>query len=279
MKKLCLFFLVLVNSLTLNAQNYEEKYPKDKLHIPKGLGIHTDLAYSSYLVEVDSSEMNSAIDYSVLEATLGVSYVYGSWMWGMYGKFLVDEVNSNMYVVTTHKQLTNQAQIDKKEFALYTNYTLFQKEKRSLRLNVIYKESQLNAKDSYSSFNDYKSYFYYDTKGVALSVVYADKLSEEHSYFISSGVLHSRARVKISETVNSIEQDAFIDNGSSATGVKVTLGYSYTLSNHLIFTVRGDAWRLNFSKLKVHSQVGDSLPKATLKEQSFSTYTGITWRF
>lgn len=279
MRNLCLFFLILLNPLTLNAENYEEKYPKDKLHIPKGLGIHTDLAYSSYLVEVDSSEMNSAIDYSVLEATLGVSYVYGSWMWGMYGKFLVDEVNSNMYVVTTHKQLTNQAKIDKKEFGFYTNYTLFQKEKRSWRLNVIYKESQLNAKDSYSSFNDYNSYFYYDTKGLALSLVYADKLNEESSYFISSGLLHSRAKVQISEAVNGVEQDAFIDNGSSATGVKVTLGYSYNISKNFIFTVRGDAWRLNFSKLKVHSHVGDSLPKATLKEQSFSTYTGLTWHF
>lgn len=275
MKKLCLFFLILLNPLSLTAQNYEEKYLKDKLHTPKGLGIHSDLSYSSYLVEVDSSEMNSAIDYSVVEATLGVSYVYGSWMWGMYGKFLVDEVNSNMYVVTTHKQLSNQAQIDKKEFGLYTNYTLFQK----WRLNLIYKESQLNAKDSYSSFNAYNSYFYYDTKGLALSLVYADKLNEESSYFISSGLLHSRAKVKISEAVNAVEQDAFIDTRSSATGAKVTLGYSYNISKSLIFTVRGDAWRLNFSKLKVDSQVGDALPRATLKEQSFSTYTGLTWRF
>jgi hypothetical protein len=270
---------MLLLPLFLMAKNSENRYYKDSLHIPKGLGIHTDLAYGSYLVEVDSSEMNSAIDYSVLEATLGVSYVYGSWMWGMYGKFLVDEVNSNMYVVTTHKQLTNQAQIDKKEFAFYTNYTLVQKENSSWRLNVIYRESKLDAKDSYSSFNDYQSYFSYDTKGLALSLVYADRLTEESSYFVSSGVLHSRANVKIDESVNRVNQDAFIDNHSSATGLKVALGYSYNFSKHLIFTIRSDAWRLNFSKLKVHSQVGDSLPKATLKEQSFSTYTGFTWRF
>ena len=263
----------------MDAQNNEERFWKNKFHIPSGLGIHSDFAYGSYLVEVDSSEMNSAIDYSVLETTLGLSYVYGSWMWGMYGKFLIDEVKSNMYLVNTKEQLTNQAQIDKKEFALYTNYMLFQKEQSSWRLNLIYQERELDAKDSYHSFNDYQSYFYYHTKGLALSLVYADKLNKKNSYFISSGVLYSRAKVKINETVNTLKQDAFIDDDSSARGFKVAIGYNYTISSHLLLSFRSDAWWLNFSKLNVNSEVGDSLPKATLKEQTVSSYIGLRWRF
>jgi len=269
----------LISTLFLNAQNNEERFWENKFHIPSGLGIHSDLAYGSYLVEVDSSEMNSAIDYSVLEATLGASYVYGSWMWGVYGKFLLDEVTNNMYVVNTKNKLTNHAQIDKKEFALYTNYMLFQKEQSSWRLNLIYQERELDAKERYRSFNDYQSSFYYHTKGLALSLVYADKLNKKNSYFISSGILYSRAKVKINETVNTLKQDAFITNDSSATGLKVSIGYNYTISNHFILSFRSDAWWLNFSKLKVNSEVGDVLPKATLKEQIVSSYIGLTWRF
>jgi len=270
---------MLIASLALNAQNNEERFLENSFHVPSGFGLHSDLAYSSYLVEVDSSEMNSAIDYSVLESTLGVSYVYGSWMWGVYGKFLLNEISSNMYMVNTDKKLTNHAKIDKKEFALYTNYMLFQNEKSSFRVNVIYRESELDATDSYRSFNDYQSYFNYDTKGLALSFVYAKKLNKKNSCFISSALLYSKANITIDETVNQLKQDAFIEADSSATGVKIALGYSYILSNYLIFTLRSDVWWLNFSKLHVQSQVGDSLPKATLTEQSFSSYMGLTWRF
>jgi hypothetical protein len=274
-----LLYLFFISTLFVDAQNYEEQYLKDKSHTASGLGIHGDLAYGSYLVEVDSSEMNSAIDYSVIEATLGLSYVYGSWMWGVYGKFLVDEVYNNMYVVTTQKKLSNQAKIEKKEFALYTNYTLFRKEQTSWRLNLIYRESRLNAKDDYNSFNNYESFFYYQTKGLALSLVYATKFNKRDALFMSLGILHSRAEVKISERVNRLKQDAFIEDDSSATGVKVSFGYSHNFSNRLIFTLRSDAWWLNFSKLKVQSQVGDSLPRAKLKEQTISSYMGLTWRF
>jgi len=273
------FYLFFINTLFVNAQNSEEQFWKNKFYTPSGFGVHSDLAYGAYLVEVASSEMNSAIDYSVLEATLGVSYVYGSWMWGGYGKFLVDEVTSNMYVVNTDKKLTNQAQIDKKEFAFYINYTLVQKKQSSWRFNLIYKESLLDAKNSYHAFNDYQSYFYYQTKGLALSLVYADKLNKKHGYFISSGLLQSRVKVSISETVNTIKQDAFIESDSSAIGLKMAFGYNYILSSHLILSFRSDAWWLKFSKLKVNSEVGDSLPKATLKEQTIGSYMGLTWHF
>ena len=272
-----LYFMVFFY-FNLNAQNYENKYLKDRFHTVKGLGLHTDLGYSSYQIEVDSSEMALAIDYDVLEYTLGLSYVYGSWMMGIYGKFLVDEVESNMFVTSTHQPLNNHATINKRESAFYINYTLSQQEQRSWRLNLLYRHSSLEAEDSFVSFYNYRSYFNYDTEGVALSLVYSHQIGEGF-YFLNTGVLYTQAEVKISDTIEERLQDVFVDDRNSAVGFKVAMGYSYNLTENLIFNLRADAWWLRFHSLKVASLVGDQLPKAELKEESFTTYTGFSWRF
>ena len=270
-----LFFL----ALGLNAQNFEDKFYRDSSFISKGFGIHNDLAYSSYLIEIDSSEIDAVIDYDLLEYTLGVSYVYGSFMSGMYMKLLVDEIQSNIYLSSTQKRLGDRSNIDKNEFSFYLNYHFLREEKSSWSLNLIYRESIFDAKDSYDSFHHYSSYFYYKSKGLALSFVYANAFLEKNSYFISAGVLYSQARVQVNESVDSIVQDAFIEENSHAMGLKVALGYNYNFSKNLIFNLRTDAWWLKFSKLNVNSKVGDTLPKARLKEESISSYLGFTWRF
>lgn len=266
-------------SLVLNAENYEEKVYKDSFHIPKGFGFHTDLGYSSYLVELDSSEVNSAIDYDVLEFTLGSSYAHGKWLWGIYGKFLVDELQSNMYVITTQRPLNDQANIDKDEFGIYVNYMLKQSDHEKWKLNVIYRYASLDAVDHYLSFHNYSSQFTYQTDGLALSLVYAQALNEEHSWFAQAGVIYSKAEVEMSESIDNNLQDSFIDERSHSLGAKLSVGYNYKVTNNLFFNIRADGWRHNFNKLTVTSRVGDSLPKATLKEHSFTTYSGVTWRF
>jgi len=276
MKKQIILILL---SLSLNAQNNEERFFKDKNAHADGFGLHSDVGYSSYLIELDSSELNSAIDYDVLEFTLGSTYSYEQWMFGLYGKFLLKELNSNMFVVTTQQKLGDQANIDKEEFGLYANYTLSQKENDAWRVNFIYRYSSLEAKDRYKEFNVYQSTFDYETQGVALSLVYAQTLNDKSSWFAQAGLLYSRAKVQLSESVNTQLQDSFVDDTAHALGGKVSLGYSYALSNQLFLTLRTDAWRLNFGELNVGSRVGDTLPKAKLKEQSFSTYTGLSWRF
>lgn len=276
MKKQIILILL---SLSLNAQNSEERFFKDKDAHADGFGLHSDVGYSSYLIELDSSELNSAIDYNVLEFTLGSTYSYEQWMFGFYGKFLLKELNSNMFVVTTQEKLGDQADIDKKEFGLYVNYTVAQRKHDAWRVNFIYRNSSLEAKDSYKEFNVYQSTFDYATQGVALSLVYSQVLSDHSSWFAQAGLLYSRAKVQLSESVNTQLQDSFVDDNAQALGGKVSLGYSYALSNQLFLTLRTDAWRLNFGKLNVGSRVGDSLPKAKLKEQSFSTYTGLSWQF
>ena len=272
-------YLLFLLTLGINAQNYEEKFYKDATDIPKGFGVHTDVGYSDYLVELHSSEVDSAIDYDVLEFTLGASYVYDKWLWGVYGKFLVDEFKSNMYVVTTQSPLDDKANISKDEFALYVNYRLKESANDVWKINLIYRYASLDATDSYVSFYNYASHFQYQTDGLALSLVYSQMLNERDSWFINSGLVYSRAKVEMSESINHNLQDSFVNDSTKAIGVKLSAGYNYKVTNKLFLNIRIDAWRHNFNKLSVTSRVGDSLPKAELKEQSFSTYTGLTWRF
>lgn len=271
--------LLTIASLPMYAENYEEKFLKDKTHIPKGFGFHTDLGYSSYLIELHSSEVDSAIDYDILELTLGVSYVYERWLWGSYAKFALDELKSNMYVVTTQSPLNNQAKIDKDEFALYANYTLQQSDTDIWRVNAIYRYALFDAIDTYHSFNHYSSQFDYQTDGLALSLVYVQTLQEDFSWFVQAGAVYSKAAVQMSEYINSNPQDSFVDERTYSLGTKFSMGANYKINAHLFLNLRADSWQHNFEKLTVTSRVGDSLPKATLKEQSFTTYGGLTWRF
>ncbi|CAA6798853.1 MAG: Unknown protein [uncultured Sulfurovum sp.] len=273
------FLLLCLLSLGLNAEINEDRFFKDLSSKVEGMGIHADLGYSSYLIELHSSEMDSAIDYDVLEATLGFSYVYDRWLLGTYGKFLVDEVQSNMYVVTTQSPLNDQARIDKEEFGLYVNYTLLENEKESWGLNGIYRYASLNASDTYDSFFHYVSYFKYQTDGLAFSLAYQRKVFEKGMLVANVGTLYSRAKVDMSESINGQFQDSFVDDSVNALGLKIALTYKYEYSKNLSLHLRTDAWKQKFDSLTVSSRVGDTLPSASLKEESYTTYVGVAWRF
>jgi len=276
MKKLVLLGIL---TLMLTAQDNGERFFEDKNAHANGFGLHADVGYSSYLIELDSSEINSAIDYDMLEFTLGTTYSYEDWMLGIYAKFLLKELKSNMFVVTTQEKLADQANIDKEEFGVYVNHTLKQEVDETWSLNFIYRYATLEAQDSYKNFNTYATVFDYKTEGLALSLVYAKVLSDETSWFAQAGLVYSEASVKMSEFINAQSQDSFVDDDTRALGGKLSMGYTQAINKNLFLTVRADAWRLNFSKLKVDSQVGDVLPKASLREESYSTYMGMTWRF
>jgi len=272
-----IIYLVIVLCSTLNyAEDYEKKVYKNINETPSSFGIHSDLAYSSYMIEIHSSEIDSAIDYNILEFTLGGSYSFKRWMWGIYSKFVIDELNSNLYINKTDQKLKDRANIDKNEFAIYSNYTLREDSDNIYRVNLIYRESSLNAQKSYLSYHQYNSIFKYKTQDLAISLLYHKKLFNNNSYFINIGTLYSRAKVEISESVNSQQQDTFIDDNSHTIGIKLGMGYNIKLSNSLFFNTRVDGWRSNFKRLKVQSRVGDRLPDAKLKECSYSIYGGIT---
>jgi len=281
LKKIIFLLSLLIIPLFLEAVTQNEKYWEEQSlkGIPKGLGIHTDLAYSSYLIELHSSEIDSAIDYDVLEASLGFSYVYGKWLFGTYGKFLIDELQSNMFVVTTQAALNDQAKIDKDEFAFYLQYTLEENEKESWGVNGIYRYASLDASDSYDSFFSYVSYFKYQTDGLALSLAYQRKVFETGIFFTNVGLLYSKAKVTMSESINGQSQDSFVEDSVYALGAKISMGYQYNYSKNLSFHLRTDAWKQKFDRLNVSSRVGDTLPSASLKEESYSTYIGMALRF
>ena len=49
--------------------------------------------------------------------------------------------------------------------------------------------------------------------------------------------------------------------------------------SNLSLHLRTDAWKQKFDSLNVLSRVGDTLPSASLKEESYNTYFGVAWRF
>jgi opacity protein-like surface antigen len=262
--------IIFILPLLLMAENYEEKYYRDKNHHPSKMAVHTDLGYSSYMIELHSSEIDSAIDYDILEFTLGASYSYDDWMWGIYSRFAVDEFNSNM------NNLKDNANIDRDEYAIYTNYTLKESEGYSWKINGVFRMSSLDASDSYRSYNLYSSQFRYNTQDLALSLGYSQDLDRDSLWFANGGILYSRAKVEMSESINSTPQDSFVDDSSSAIGIKLSLGYSYRVLPNLYLTLRGDFWQSDFNKLDVESRVGDTLPKASLGEKIYSIHTGVT---
>jgi len=277
MYKIIVFFL-LFHSL-LWSESYEEKFWKDKEAHAKGLSLYSDIGYSSYVIELDSSEMNSAIDYNVLEYTLGLSYSYDRWMWGVYGKMLLNELSSNMFVITTQKPLNDNAKIDKDEYGIYSNYVFSENSMHQWGVNFIYRYAQLKGKDSYETFLSYQSNLSYLTHGIALSLVYVQALSKKSSLVLKLGAVYSRAEVEMSESVNQQLQDSYVDDRVYALGTKMGLGYNYRLNKNFFLTSRIDGWKSNFASLSVQSRVGDSLPSASLREASLTSYTGLTWKF
>ena len=271
--------IVSMLSIILNAQSYEDKFYKDQYAHPSRIGIHSTLGYSSYLVESHSSELDGAISYDILDFTLGASYSYDKWMWGLSGKFVLDELQSNMNVIQTGDKRNDHAHINRDEFAIYTNYTLKESQKSRWSANAIYRYAKLDAIDSYLSYNHYKSLFKYKTQGVALSFVYTKTVTDRSSWFINTGGVYSRAKVEISEKIEGQLQDSYVDDHTTFMGFKFSSGYNHKILPNLFFNLRVDGWQSSFGKLKVTSRVGDTLPKATLKEQLFTLSTGLTWHF
>jgi len=273
------FYWLVLLSLMIHSENYELKYLKDKSHISKGFGFHTDIGYGSYLIELHSSEMDSAIDYDVLEFTLGVSYTYDRWIIGLYGKFLLDELTSNMYLTNGENGLNNHAKIDKDEFAFYLNHTFQSTEIDRWKLNLIYRYASLDAVDKYNSFYNYHSDFNYQTNGLAFSLVYLYKLTEEDFLQWSGGVVYSRANININGSTNQHLQDSFVDDKVDSVGYKASIAYHRKITNNFSLDIRFDGWEHDFKKVNIGSRVDDFLPDGKLKEEFYSSYGGFTWKF
>lgn len=250
--------------------NKDRKNPEDATR--SGFNMSTDIGYTTYLIDVTSSELSRAIDYNVLEATLGMSYAYANWMLGIDTKILVYEQNSNLS--SSSGVLNDSADINRDELSLFINYKI----NEEFALNAVYRYANLKSTDSYVDVKKYNTTFNYSTYGLASSVVYTPSLF--NGLFLSTGLVYSNAKVEIFEKVNNSQDDAFIDDGSSSLGIKLGGGYSYAVNEDLALKLSADWYKFDFGKLNVNSlSTNKILEQASLNEETYSIRLGVSYGF
>ena len=275
-----IFLFVLLFS-TVFADNYVDDsanrvYKNLNAYPSSAWGISMDLGYTNYQIDVISVELNRAIDYNILEFSLGGSYAYGDWLFGIVGKTQVEELESNVIVEREGGRLNDLATINRSEVALYMGYKI----NDSMRLHALFRESKLKAEDSYVAYIAYDTEFDYQTDGLALSWLYHKTLFSYHAIWSSIGLDYSRAKVSISERVNSRVDDAYIDDSSYSLGYKLGVGYNYLFSDNIILKLGADYYKFDFGALDVSSKMQQEvIEKAYLTEETYSMRCGIVYRF
>jgi len=275
-------FLILLHGMLLAANSQYLDSMADKIFrdsnatLASAFGFSMDLGYTNYKIDVISSELNRAIDYNILELSLGLSYSYDAWLWGIVVKSQVEEFQSNVIVERGGGLLNDFATIDRAEVSLYTGYKI----NDFLRLHVVLRSAKLEATDSYTSYIDYATNFYYQTRGLAISLLYHQTFWSRHAFWGSMGLDYSRAIVSIVERINGIEDDAYIDDNSDSLGWKVGLGYTYLFSKNIILKLGADYYKFDFGALDVDSRMQNStLEKAFLFEETYALRAGVVYRF
>ena len=273
MKKL----VILLLAITFVYGDMSERFLKDTHE--KGqdsLNATFDMGYGVYLIDVTSSELSRAIDYRVLQATIGVSYSIGRGNIGISSNVVIKEKKSNLFLEDFDTPLNDEASIDRKDFSLYGNYYF---NKNSL-INVVYKYYSLKANDHYLNFRSYDTYFNYSSSGLAISYVYTQELNYHDSrLFFGVGGLYGNAKVEIFEKIDGVRDDVFIDDSQGALGLKLALGYIYKVDN-LKFRIMLDWQRYDFGTLDVESEfLGKTIEQATLSEESYSIRFGYIHKF
>jgi len=265
--------------LTLFGFNLDNRYPKEQnATFHDSLNLTLDIGYGVYLIDVVASEINRAIDYRVMEATIGASYSIGRGNIGINTKALIKETQSNMFYKDTHEGLNDAANIDRDDVSLFANYYLDDSH-RSI-INGVYKYYHLQANHQYTDAYDYDTHFNYTTHGLALSYFYNQPITYDGSKLVLGvGVLYSHANVEIYENIDNEPQDAYIDDSANALGVKAAIGYVYRLDN-LQFKVVADWYHYNFGNIDVFAHaLNQQIGEATLEENLFSIRFGYIHKF
>jgi len=277
MKKIVVALVTLTLSSQLQAKEFTERLDKNPdSKLSDNLSASIDWGYTVYLIDVTSSELNRAIDYNVLEATLGLSY---AWDWGSVGvnaKLLLGVDQSNLTLDSTDNPLNDTASIDRNEFFIYGNYNLTP----NLQLNLVYKYSNLEANDLYENFKVYDTHFGYSTNGLVASLSYLAIESYHHIVWLNGGITYSQADIQIYEKIDGVADDVSIDDTQSAFGIKLGVGYTYKYSDDLDIRLTADWYSYDFGTVAVDSKVlGGTFDQATLTEQTYSVRVGVSYRF
>ena len=276
MKKTVMGFIFVASlgcSETLYVNEYankDRKNPEDATR--SGVNGNIDIGYTSYLIDISSSELSRAIDYNILEATVGVSYAYANWIWGIDTKVLVQEQSSNL--TYSSRKSNDSANIKRNEFLLFTNYKI----SKQFRVNLVYRYANLKSDNSYVDFKKYDTFFNYTTNGLAASLVYSPTMI--NGLFFSTGTVYSKADVEVYEKVNNIADDVSIDDSSSSLGVKLGVGYNYAVNNDIVLKLSADWYKFNFGKLNIYSNsLGRDFEQASLDEETYSIRFGMAYQF
>jgi len=259
--------------------NPDNRYLKEQnATFQNSLNMTLDIGYGIYLIDVTSLEINRAIDYRVLEATIGASYSIGNGNIGINTKAIIKEKQSNISYIDTHEGLNDHATIERNDFSLFGNYYL-DSSHRSI-LNFVYKYYDLKASHQYKNVYDYDTHFNYTTHGLALSYIYNQPITYDGSKVVLGlGVLYSHANVEIYENINGVTHDAYIDDTQNALGVKVALGYIYRVDN-MQFKIVADWYYYDFGNLQVDSHLlNQNIGEATLQESIYSIRFGYIHKF
>lgn len=281
MKKVYLFIL---STAVLYAQSERDREHDVSSFQTNKSFVHfvSNIGYTNYGIDVTATEFDRAIDYGLLELTVGAEYHHNSWSYGAYYKSLIYEVDTNSVVSDTGED--DVASIDRAEFIASMSY-LLKNSKYDYRdewfFNLAYYNSSLKSNNSFKVFNVYESSFKYDTEGLALSTSFIQKpWGDEHTLTLTGGVLYTMADVSIDASKNGVARDAYIKDSVDAYGVKVGGGYKNQITPDFSWKVSVDWYYLDFEDVDVFSKKTDSfLEKGTLVESTYSLRIGVGYRF
>jgi len=257
--------------------NMDNRYLKDsRASWVDSLNLTLEVGYGRYLIDVTSSELSRAIDYSVWEATLGASMSLGDFHFGLNTKALIDEHHSNLSIENSQRPLNDNASISRIDYSLYAHYTLHS----NASLNLTYKYYSLKAQERYLNFRDYDTRFEYHSSGVALSYLYTiDSDYDGSDIVVGMGGVYNWTKVAIHERVDGVLDDVFIDDAQGAWGIKLVAGYAYKYDNSY-FTAMVDWYGYDFGRLDVRSHfLDEKIEQASLTEETYSLRLGYIYKF
>lgn len=235
-----------------------------------------EVGYGRYLIDVTSSELSRAIDYRVLEATIGVAVSIEDFNFGINTKALINERYSNLYIENFERPLDDEVSIDRVDYSLYANYNISE----NASLNLLYKHYKLESNDRYINFHEYDTHFSYASNGLAFSYLhYIDTNYDGSDIILGVGGLYSRANVEIYEIINGIHDDVSIDDRQDAFGIKLLAGYVHKYDNSYL-SVMVDWYNYDFDTLDVYSySLNRTIEEATLTEEIYSIRFGYIYKF
>ena len=243
----------------------------------------SEIGYTNYGIDITSTEFNRAIDYQLVELTVGAEYHYNRWGYGAFYKFSADEIGTNSIVDDTGGE--DKAHVDRDEFVLSLSYLWKDFEfdyKGELFSNLSYYSSSLKSDDSFEVFNTYTSSYRYDTQGVSLSLSSVQKpWGDAHALTLTGGFLYTVADIGIYATKNAEDRAVYVkDSGVGAYGVKFGIGYAYEVNPNFGLKISTDWYYLDFEDINIysHEKVG-LLEKGTLNESTYSLRVGGAYRF